>query len=144
MPKNSKWARPKGQVLFKRLCSGLNNWPQRIFLLLLFSHQTVSDFVNPWTAALQASLSLSLTISWTLSSCPLNQWCHPSISSAVALFSCLQSFPASGCFRVIYKGYVHVLTTRACERDLIWKRILEDDVQLLSQIEIVLDYPSRP
>ena len=33
------------------------------------------------------------------SSCRLNWWCHPSISSSVALFSfCLQSFPASGCF----------------------------------------------
>ena len=33
------------------------------------------------------------------SSCPLNWWCHPTISSSVALFSsCLQSFPASGSF----------------------------------------------
>ena len=32
-------------------------------------------------------------------SCPLNRWCHPTISSSVALFSpCLQSFPASGSF----------------------------------------------
>ena len=32
-------------------------------------------------------------------SCPLSQWCHPSISSSVAPFySCLQSFPASGSF----------------------------------------------
>ena len=30
-------------------------------------------------------------------SCPLNQWCHPTISSSVAPFSsCLQSFSASG------------------------------------------------
>ena len=30
-------------------------------------------------------------------SCPLSQWCHPSISSSVIPFSsCLQSFPASG------------------------------------------------
>ena len=30
---------------------------------------------------------------------PLNQWCHPNISSSVTLFaSCLQSFPASGSF----------------------------------------------
>ena len=29
-------------------------------------------------------------------SCPLSRWCHPSISSSVILFSCLQSFPASG------------------------------------------------
>ena len=32
-------------------------------------------------------------------SCPLRQWCHPTISSAVALSSsCLQSFPASASF----------------------------------------------
>ena len=30
---------------------------------------------------------------------PLNQWCHPTISSSVVPFSsCLQSFPASGSF----------------------------------------------
>ena len=32
-------------------------------------------------------------------SCPLNQWCHQTISSSVIPFSsCLQSFPASGSF----------------------------------------------
>ena len=34
------------------------------------------------------------------SSCLLNQWCRPIISSSVALFFCLQSFPASGSFSV--------------------------------------------
>ena len=29
---------------------------------------------------------------------PLNWWCHPTISSSVVPFSCLQSFPASGTF----------------------------------------------
>ena len=33
-------------------------------------------------------------------SCPLNQWCHPTISSSVAPFSCPQFFPASGSFIV--------------------------------------------
>ena len=33
------------------------------------------------------------------SSCPLNWWCHPTISSSVTLFSfCLHSFPASVSF----------------------------------------------
>ena len=32
------------------------------------------------------------------SSCPLNQWCHPTISSSITLFLCLQSFPASQSF----------------------------------------------
>ena len=31
-------------------------------------------------------------------SCPLTWWCHPVISSSVALFSCPQAFPASGSF----------------------------------------------
>ena len=35
-------------------------------------------------------------------SCPLSQWCHPTISSSVVHFSsCLQSFPASGSFPMI-------------------------------------------
>ena len=33
-------------------------------------------------------------------SCPLHRWCHPTISSSVALFFCLQSFPASGSFPI--------------------------------------------
>ena len=31
-------------------------------------------------------------------SSPSNQWCHPTISSSVVPFSCLQSFPSSGSF----------------------------------------------
>ena len=31
-------------------------------------------------------------------SCPLSRWCHPTISSSVVPFSCLQSSPASGSF----------------------------------------------
>ena len=40
--------------------------------------------------------------SWARSnSCPLSQWCHPTISSSVIPFSsCLQSFPASGSFQM--------------------------------------------
>ena len=56
-------------------------------------------FVTPWTAALQASLSIAN--SWSLlNSCPLNRWCHPTISSSVIPFFRLQSFPASGSFQM--------------------------------------------
>ena len=60
------------------------------------SPSLVRLFVTPWTAARQASLSI--TNSWSLlNSCPSNQWCHPAISSSVIRFSSfLQSFPASG------------------------------------------------
>ena len=34
-------------------------------------------------------------------SCPLSQWCHPTIQSTVIPFSsCVQSFPASGSFQI--------------------------------------------
>ena len=57
-------------------------------------------FATPWTAACQASLSI--TNSQRLhNSCPLNRWCHPNISSSgIPFSSCLQSFPASGSFPV--------------------------------------------
>ena len=67
-------------------------------MLLFFSHWVVSNFVTPGTATHQASLSI--TSSWVCSnSCPLNQWCHLTISSSFVLFSSyFQSFPASGSF----------------------------------------------
>ena len=55
-------------------------------------------FATPWTAAHQASLSITKVYP---KSCPLSQWCHPTISSSVVPFSsCLQSFPASGSFQM--------------------------------------------
>ena len=55
-----------------------------------FSHVRLS--ATPWTAAPQASLSITNTRS-LLSSCPSSQWCHPTISSSeLSLSSCL-NFP---------------------------------------------------
>ena len=45
-----------------------------------FSHSVVSDSVTPWTAARQASHP-SPTPGVYTNSCPLSQWCHPTISS---------------------------------------------------------------
>ena len=43
----------------------------------------------------------SLSLGARSNSCPLNQWCHPTISSSVDPFSsCPQSFPASGSFPI--------------------------------------------
>ena len=57
----------------------------------------VRHFATPWTAAHQASLSITNSLS-LLDSCPSSQWCHPTISSSVVPFFCLQSFPALGSF----------------------------------------------
>ena len=57
-------------------------------------------FATSWTAARQASLSI--TNSWSLLKLmSLSRWCHPTISSSDIPFSShLQSFPASGSFPV--------------------------------------------
>ena len=65
-----------------------------------FSGSVMSNSVILWTATHQASLSI--TSSWSLlNSCPLSQWCHPTISSSVVpFFSHFQSFPALGSFQM--------------------------------------------
>ena len=51
-------------------------------------------FETPWIAEHQAFCP-SPTPRACLNSCPLSQWCYPTISSSVVPFSsCLQSFPA--------------------------------------------------
>ena len=65
--------------------------------LVIKSCQTRLD---PWTAACQASLSLSPRV--CSDSCPLSWWCYLTISSSATPFSfCLQSFPESGSFSMI-------------------------------------------
>ena len=58
----------------------------------------VQLFATPWTAAHQASLSITNFRS-LLKHMSISQWCHPTISSSVVSFSSrLQSFPATGSF----------------------------------------------
>ena len=100
--------------LFKLLsCPPLNSWWSLSFrqwplLLVLWtflqfsSAQSLSRvrlFATPWTAACQASLSITNSQS-PPNPCPLSRWCHPTISSSVVPFSSrLQPFPASGSFQ---------------------------------------------
>ena len=65
------------------------------FVSMLFSGSVVSDSLWPH-ARLPCPLLCPRVCS---NSCPLSQWCQPTISSSVSLFSsCLQSFPESGSF----------------------------------------------
>ena len=56
-------------------------------------------FATPRTTVHQAPYP-SPTPGVYSNTCPLNQWCHPTILSSVVPFSHLQSFPASGSFRM--------------------------------------------
>ena len=65
-------------------------------LLLLFIHQIMSNISWLQHARLPCSLPSPRVCP---SSCPLNWWCHSTVSFSVVLFlSCLQSFAASGSF----------------------------------------------
>ena len=66
-----------------------------------FCHSVMSDSL--WPHGLQHTRlpCPSPTPGAHSNSCPLSQWCHPTISPSVVPFSsCLQSFPASGFFQV--------------------------------------------
>ena len=68
-------------------------------------------FVISWTAARQASLSI--TNSWVYSnSCPLSQWCHPTISSSVrplllppSIFPSIRVFSNESIFCIRWPNY---------------------------------------
>ena len=66
-----------------------------------FSHSVMSN--SSWPHGLQHARPLcpSPTPGVYPNSCPLSQWCHPTISSSVvSFFSCLQSFLTSGSFQM--------------------------------------------
>ena len=62
--------------------------------LLLFSSSVLSNFLWPHGLHHTRLHCPSLSPGVRANSCPLSQWCHPTISSSVACFSfCPQSFP---------------------------------------------------
>ena len=66
-----------------------------------FSCSVVSDSLRPHELQHTRPPCPSPTPRVYPNSCPLSQWCHPTISSSVIPFSsCLQSFPTSGSFQM--------------------------------------------
>ena len=68
-------------------------------LLLLVSHSVMSR--SYWSHEQHHTWFScpSLSPGMYSNSCPVSQWCHPTITSPVTFFSsCLQSFPSSGSF----------------------------------------------
>ena len=61
---------------------------------------TLCDPMDCSTPGLPIHHQLPVMGGW-VNTCPLSQWCHPTISSSVVPFSsCLQSYPASGSFQM--------------------------------------------
>ena len=85
-----------------------NVYEKLFFLLLLFLllynsvqfssvAQSCLTLCDPMDCSMPGLPVHHQLLEFTPNSCPLSQWCHPTISSSVVPFSsCLQSFPASG------------------------------------------------
>ena len=87
-----KWGKKK-----KKKCYFLQH---NLSQYMQFSPSVRSDSATPWTAACQASLSIT-NFQSLLKPMTLNWWCHPIISCYVIPFSsCPQSFPASESFHM--------------------------------------------
>ena len=56
-----------------------------LWCILLFSHQVMSDSLRPYRMQHSRLPCPSPSLGVYPSSCPLNRWCHPAISSVVLL-----------------------------------------------------------
>ena len=87
-------------------CHGLSVCAPQIRILkphtfssVQFSHSVMSNSLWPHGLHQARPPCPSPTLRVYSNSCPLSQWCHPTLSSSVIPFSShLQSFPASGSF----------------------------------------------
>ena len=83
--------------LFVTLNSSMPGFP--VLHSVQFTLSVMSDSLRPHGLQHARPPCLSPTHRVYSDSCPLSQWCHPTISSSVVPFSSrLQSFPASGSF----------------------------------------------
>ena len=64
----------------------------------LFTHSVVSNSLWPHTLQHARLMCPSPDPRVCSNSCPLSWWCHPTVSSSIFPFPCLQSFPGSGSF----------------------------------------------
>ena len=84
--------------------------------LFLFSCSVMSNSLQPHGLQHARLPCPSPSPGACLDSCPLSQWCHPTIlSSSVPFSSCLQSFPASGSYPMsritLHRSYISRVTT---------------------------------
>ena len=68
------------------------------FSSVQFSHSVMTDTSRPHGLQHNRLPYPSPTPRACSNSCPSSWWCHPTISSSVVPFFCLQSFPVSGSF----------------------------------------------
>ena len=86
------------QVIWRILYGSFFLVKKKKIQLWLFSCSVMSNSLQPDGLQHTRLLCHSPPPRVCSNTCPLIQWCYPTISSSVIPFSCLQSFPASGLF----------------------------------------------
>ena len=104
------WSTARAQmtwaILDVCLCFSLPRVTQVEDLSVQFSCSVMSNTLKPHGLQYTRLACLSSTLGACSNSCPLSQWCHPTISFSVVPFSsCLQSFPASGLFKWVSSSH---------------------------------------
>ena len=121
--------------------------PQREALCCLVA-QSCPTLCDPMDCSTQGlPVPLHLPDFTQVHSYPLNWWCHPTISFSVSLFSCLQSFLASGSFPMNVHGWfplgstglIFLLFKGLC-RDFSWEACTPQRISVLKNTP----YPSPP
>ena len=99
-PEGAVRMRGNGQKVPGSVCPH-HKCPVNCSLLFSWVHSVMSDSLRPHGLQHTRLPCPSPTPGACSNSCPLNQWCHPAISSSVVPFSsCPQSFRASGSFPI--------------------------------------------
>ena len=99
--KDNHWVEITATVLFLGTDTGSKRCLLNFSLSIQFSSAVVSDSLRPHGFQHARPPCPSPALGVYPNSCPLSQWCHPTISSSVVPFSShLQSFPASGSFQM--------------------------------------------
>ena len=91
----------QGLLQCRQILYHLSSKGSLILASVQFSHSVVSDSLRLHGLQYARPPCPSPTPGVYSNSCPLSQWCHPTISASVIPFSsCLQSLPASGSFQM--------------------------------------------
>ena len=101
LPKVSQWWGPIFHSCSRNVSSRLNITTGSSLSSVQFTRSVMSNSLRPHRLQHARPPCPSPTPGVYSNSRPLNQWCHPTISSSVVTFSShLQSFPASGSFQM--------------------------------------------
>ena len=90
-----------GKYLLEKWLNYMGVKSSRMMMSLLFSYSVMSDSLQPHRLQHTRLPCPSLSPGLSSNSCPLHQWCHPTILSSVTHFSSRpQFFPSSGSFPI--------------------------------------------